>query len=599
MFILLRKYSIRLQLLCIGGVILLLLSGTVVWSYHQILNITYKRNSDYTIELISTIKRNIASNADTINRILPNIAYNEQIQEYLMEQDRLKQYELHGKIEKLLVNLKSMKQGIVDIVLVSTIGSSSYNCINCQEFIPLNEIPERTSAYYSALSLYPYSNPMKQVVYVGVPVYDRHNQVPLEAKIGYAIMVLDVNAIAPQIDSMSDKTAGSFYVLDRNRVVTSSNDLSQIGKRLPELEDRIASGTRNDEFRKDGAPYVIHAEPIPEIAGQIVSIYPTKELFRGLEEVQHLVIGTFIAVIVVMYVLYIAISHNILQPIRSFMTFIYGLRAKGLNNLNKRVALEGYAEISIMAKQVNALLDEIDDLASKLIDSKTHIFELQLMKKQAELQYLKSQINPHFLYNTMETIKGIAFVKGVDEIRDMTDALSRVFRYSIKGEEHVALKEELDIVEAYINIQQIRFVDRFHVRYDFEEACCSCKVIKMVLQPLVENAVFHGIEPALHNCTLTVGCRMEDHRNLLLWVIDDGVGMEHAMLEQIRQSLEVQPPASNNINMSRERHVGIINVNNRIKFAYGDQYGIMSIDSVPGEGTKVLIKIPVIGGSDV
>ncbi|MDF2719875.1 MAG: putative two-component sensor kinase [Paenibacillus sp.] len=602
MFVLLRKYSIRLQLLSIGIVILLLLSGTVFWSYNQILGITYKRNSEYSVELISTIQQNIASNADSINRILPNIAYNELVQQYLMEPDRLIQYDLHAKIDSLLVNLQTMKQGIVNIILLSKVGGGFYNCVNCDEYIPFDQIPDQ-EIFYSGVQRYWFSNPMKHVVYVGTAVYDKRNVVPIGTKIGYAVIVLEADAIAPQLGAMSTNIAGSFFVLDRHDVVVASNDLSRIGKPLGELDATVARALASEGrepvelARKDG-PYILHAKPVPAISGKVVSVFKEDELFRGLEEVQRLVVGIFILSIAVMYAFYLAISRNILNPIRAFMTIIYGLRSKGLDNPNKRVSLEGYAEITILARQFNALLDEIDDLAAKLIDSKTHIFELQLLRKQAELQFLKNQINPHFLYNTLETIKGIAHVKGVREIREMTDSLSRIFRYSVKGDDYVLLKEEIGTVEAYIRIQQIRFGDRFDVLYEFDEACLDYTVIKMIMQPLVENAVFHGIEPCLHKCLLSVGCRISVEGELLIWVKDDGVGMDPATLDEIRESLVERPP-TNNFAVSQNRHIGIMNANSRIRFAYGPEYGILSIESEPDKGTQVIIKAPARGWAHV
>lgn len=592
MFGLLRKYSIRLQLLCLGIIILLILSATAVWGFGQISNITYKRNKEYTAEIISAIRQSIASNVDTINRILPNIAYNDLVQEYLLEEDRLKQYELNNKLEKLFVNLQSMKQGILGVVLLGE-GISSYNCVGCREMIPFSEFPERTNAYYTGVHYSPYYK--SHVMYVGVPVYDIRHPSSSEKKIGYAVMVLDLQAVAPKIDNMPTTVAGSFYVLDRHRVISSGNNPSMMGQRLPpDVEKRIEDEGNSASFRRNGEEFIIQKESLPEIGGMIVSVFPVEELFHGLEEVKRLMLGMFVLLIVVMYAFYIAISRNILHPISSFMTFVYGLRAKGLDHMKKRVALEGYAEISIMARQFNSLLDEIDDLASKLIDSRTHIFELNLLKKQAELQFLKSQINPHFLYNTLETIKGIAYVKGVQEIRDMTDALSLIFRYSVKGGEVVLLKEEMETVEAYVSIQQIRFADRFDAIYEFDDSCRELEVIKMIMQPLVENAVFHGIEPCLHKCRLQIGCRREGE-NLLLWVKDDGVGMDPATLEQIRGSLAEQP-SSNNLNAAGQRHIGMMNVNSRMKFAYGPDYGIVSVSSAPDKGTEVILQIPVRSG---
>ncbi|WNQ12006.1 sensor histidine kinase [Paenibacillus aurantius] len=590
-----RNHSIRWQLIAVGTAILLFMFAAGVWGYNEILNITFKRNSEYTTEILATIRQNISSNADSINRILPNIAYNEQVQEYLLEDDRLRQYEMYNKIEKLLVNLQSMKQGILGVVLVGR-GTSSYNCVGCRDYIPFPEIPERTSSYYTGVQYSPYYK--NYVLYVGVPVYDNRQTATVEQKIGYAVMALSLNAIVPSVDSVSSKISGSFYVLDRNLVIASSNDPKKLGEKPgPELETILLQGARSDSFRRDGEELIVHSEPIPGIGGRIVSVLPESELFQGLEEVQRLLLGMFVLLIAVMYVLYITITRNMLVPIQTFIAFIHKLRSAGLDHFHKRVPIEGYAEINILARQFNSLLDEIDDLTAKLVDSKTHIYELQLHKKQAELQYLKNQINPHFLYNTLETIKGIAYVKKVPEIRDMTDALSRVFRYSIKGEEEVQVRDELHIIKAYISIQQVRFGDRFDVRYEFPEPCLDVMILKMIMQPLVENAVFHGIEPSLERSVLTVGCRMENKRDLLLWVTDDGVGMEPAEREALTAGLEA---ANGEIpRAASQPHIGLRNVNNRIKYAYGPEYGIASIDSAPGRGTKVTVKVPAKGDSRV
>ncbi|MFC5648567.1 hypothetical protein ACFPYJ_05390 [Paenibacillus solisilvae] len=369
MFVFLRKTSIRLQLLSLGIAILIILIGAATWGYNRILHITYKQNSEYTSEMISAIKLSVVSGAVSINQILPNIAYNEMVQQFLQEEDRLKQFELNNKIEKLIVNLQAMKQGILSIVLLGQ-GKIAYNCVGCRDYIPFSDIPDRTSAYYSGVTYSPYYK--DYVMYVGVPVYNSRKLISAESKIGYVILVLDMEAISPRIGDLSKTVGGNFYMLDRNGVVGSSNVSGIVGERLaPDLEKIVGRGERTADYSRDGAKFIVREEDIPEIGGKIVSVFPVSALFHGLEEVQRLMLGMFAVLIAVMYVLYIAISRNILHPIRSFITFIYDLRSKGLRKPSKRVSLEGYAEISIMARQFNTLLDEIDDLTAKLVDTKT------------------------------------------------------------------------------------------------------------------------------------------------------------------------------------------------------------------------------------
>lgn len=144
-------------------------------------------------------------------------------------------------------------------------------------------------------------------------------------------------------------------------------------------------------------------------------------------------------------------------------------------SLQKRINLQGYAEIIVMANEFNEMLDEVDELTHRLLESNTRLYEAELVKKQSELAYLQSQINPHFLYNTLESIKGIAADEGVDKIYNMTKALALVFRYSIKGTDMVPLREELTIIKSFIFIQKIRFGNRFEVKYRFPEAILECK----------------------------------------------------------------------------------------------------------------------------
>ncbi|OXS59312.1 hypothetical protein B1A99_11865 [Cohnella sp. CIP 111063] len=603
MLALLRKHSIRWQLIFTGLLILSILIVAVVGSYYRILHMTYERNSVYTQEMVVTIRNNIASNADTINRIMPNIAYNDVVQQYLRSTVPLTQYELHLKLEKLFVNLKSMKQGILEIVLIGTNGTG-YNCMNCKEAIPYESIPERTSAYYLGIHPTPdgvsanlnstYSKPY--VFYVGVPIYDL--DASAGSKLGYAIMVLDVNAIVPQFEYVSQRIAGNFYVVDRNDRIYASNGAENIGDRVSREIGRETGDGSPSTLKLSGEKYIVQTTEIPEIESAIISRFNVKDLFRGQEDVQLLIVGIFVLLIAVLFVSYLMISRNILLPLRAFMSYIHGIRAKGLDTMRKRVEVEGYAEISVMANHFNSLLDEIDDLATTILDSKTHIFELKLLKQQAELQFLKSQINPHFLYNTLETMKGIAMSRGVEEIRDISDSLSLIFRYSIKGGERVALQEEIEIIEAYLNIQQIRFAGRFRVIYEFDDASRHYPIIKMILQPLVENAIFHGIEPSMHQCLLVVGSRVEANGDLLLRVEDDGVGMEPDILAEIRQSLK-QGETDKSLDVTLQRHIGIMNVHHRIRYAYGGQYGITDIHSTPEQGTRVSVLIPARGDKDV
>nr|WP_238358032.1 sensor histidine kinase [Cohnella zeiphila] len=234
------------------------------------------------------------------------------------------------------------------------------------------------------------------------------------------------------------------------------------------------------------------------------------------------------------------------------------------------------------------MLDEIERLTQSLLETNAALYGTEIEKRKSELAFLRSQINPHFLYNTLESITGMAVVKGQAEIKTMTRSLSTIFRYSIKGADRVPLREEIRIVESYVSIQRIRFEDRFEVRYEVSEEAASFPVPRMILQPLVENAVYHGFEPTIRPGALTIGADVDEAGTLIVRVEDDGVGMPPDRLEAIRARLA--EPLADLLDTGEKKSIGLVNVGNRIRMMYGDASGLR-IESVPGEGTRVVLTI--------
>lgn len=213
-----------------------------------------------------------------------------------------------------------------------------------------------------------------------------------------------------------------------------------------------------------------------------------------------------------------------------------------------------------------------------------------LMNTQAELDTLQSQINPHFLYNTLDCIRGQAYQEGVEDIADMTEALSTFFRYSISNRNCVVtLEEELENIYNYFHIQQFRFGNRFRFlvlpaqREDLEQ----CRLPKLTLQPIVENAILHGMEGMLGGGTITI--RIKGTENLVFVTIsDDGMGMNGETLERLQAHV-----AGAAIETAGKRRGGLAlpNVARRIRLLFGDLYPIQ-IMSTLGIGTDVVLTLP-------
>lgn len=221
---------------------------------------------------------------------------------------------------------------------------------------------------------------------------------------------------------------------------------------------------------------------------------------------------------------------------------------------------------------------------------------LKANKRQAQYLALQNQINPHFLYNTLESIRSEAMEAGIYNVMNMTEALANFFRYTIsKVENIVTLEEELQNMETYFSIQQYRFEDKLHLSVEYEEdereQLFKCLMPKLILQPVVENSIVHGIERKLGSGTVRVILRCTEKR-LLIQVSDDGVGMKPETLEQLNRHLN--QPVFESIRLAKEKGgIAIVNVNNRIHLMFGETYGI-SINSAPGVGTDVMINLPLV-----
>ncbi len=222
---------------------------------------------------------------------------------------------------------------------------------------------------------------------------------------------------------------------------------------------------------------------------------------------------------------------------------------------------------------------------------------MDLNKRQAQYLALQNQINPHFLYNTLESIRGEALIAGMDNIADMTEALAKFFRYTItKVENLVSVEEELDNCETYFLIQKYRFGRRLqlHILYEEEnrESIMNCKIPKLTLQPILENSIIHGTELKIGTGNLTIQFEQTDKR-LIIRISDDGVGMDEQTLAKLSRQLGGGGKALTDSQEEKKGGIALVNVNNRIHLLFGEEYG-MHVYSIRGKGTDVEVTLPVV-----
>lgn len=248
--------------------------------------------------------------------------------------------------------------------------------------------------------------------------------------------------------------------------------------------------------------------------------------------------------------------------------------------------------------------DEIGTLYTsyqKMLDDRNlyvkNEFENKLILLDSQMKSLESQINAHFLYNTLESINSIATVEKVPAISTMSLALGRMFRYSIKTEsELVPLSQEIIHVKDYSTIQEIRFNHRYSLQTDIPKELEQITVLKLILQPLVENALYHGLQYCRSGDTIVLKARREG-RSLLLSVEDNGVGIPPGKLEELKAQLQKSPEFTE-LGQRREEGIGVVNIHSRIRLYYGEPYGL-NLDDQPEKGARFTILLPVLSEPDI
>ena len=298
-----------------------------------------------------------------------------------------------------------------------------------------------------------------------------------------------------------------------------------------------------------------------------------------------------------------AVSFMLVLTVLCLTGYILALRRFRLKIYNPIIHIEkvihGIVEGGITIDTFNiekasplfSVYSDLNFMIEKLRDLLLREYNANMMKKQAELVALQSQINPHFLYNTLESIRGQAISHGMEDIEIMTKALSDLFRYSItKKGNLVTLEEELQNVSNYLLIQQYRFSNKFLIVNKVDADTLSYRIPKLLIQPIVENAIHHGLETKIGQGTLTI-IAFRTEKRLIVNIQDDGMGIEHERLVEMNNILVMVKAQQEDTGSGLK--IGLINANERIKLNFGNEYGLRLYSS-KDIGTRVEIVLPLV-----
>lgn len=375
----------------------------------------------------------------------------------------------------------------------------------------------------------------------------------------------------------------NMYLVNGKGKILYSNFENQIGHQLPGfLQSLIINSPEGTiEETRDGTLTVI--KPFPDNDWRIVASISISELYKQYGVSEKLIIYISVTCAVVFILLSVVLSNLITKPITELSKVMRKNKSQHLVTTKKQ--LERNDEIGILYKEYNNMIRDIDDYIKESYQNK-------LITLDSQMKALEAQINSHFLYNTLESINSIAEIEEVESIVIMTKALGDMFRYNIKTEsELVAVHEELAHVNNYFSIQKIRYEDKIHFRFEIQVHLADMRILKLILQPVIENAIYHGLENTSKKGSIVVKAYETDEK-IIFEIVDDGIGMSPEQLEEIRNSLE-KPPEFNEIGLRNKRSIGLKNVHSRISLYYGSGYGL-TINSQKDIGTTVTICVPKV-----
>ena len=416
----------------------------------------------------------------------------------------------------------------------------------------------------------------------------------------YLIINFDVEEINKYLQSVYSKGGSNIVILDNQnlllmsyfdninpKIITDSSLINQIST--------SPKGITNVKYMND--QYITAYSSTTAVPWKILIIKSSRYLTRNLDNVKFYIVVITCVNILLCFAIALLVSKSITKPL--------SLLERTIEKVTKRDFTVKFNykyndEVGHLGGSFNFMLDEISELISKLNltindlhKEKEKVREEQQLKRKAELKALQSQINPHFLYNTLNSIIWLADSVNAKDISLVAAKLGKFFQISLnRGLEFLTLKDELDQVSSYLFIQKIRYGDKLNFKINVDDEIMNKMTIKLILQPFVENSIYHGIKELNRPGNIEItGKLSEDRRCIELYVIDDGSGIETKHLNLINNELERGTYAE-------QEGYGIYNVNERIKLYFGDEYGVQ-FTSEPDVFTKVKIIIPVLNYEDV
>lgn len=508
------------------------------------------------------------------------LSYFSNMQEILFSKDPLVYLSNISGCNQLLDYLKMASPMITEVIITSPYGYTFYSGTTgkyryqqfAEKIIQDNQNMTHNS-FFLTIPPEDDSNQLPQLVYC----FQVHNTLLpgyVSNEYAFGMALIDINILAG-LSSSANYEWEIKAILYCDDVVYTSREVSQA--EMAALQEGIQG-----HFRLGGVEFTCHTVMLENLDMSIVDLVPTADLLQNSVMARN--IGTAVLLVTCACLIFSTwfILHHISVPVKQMVTDMRDIQ-KGVQ---KSLTLPKLSDLRYVAESVNRTLDVLETSNRRQQEMSHTLYQTTLAQKQAQLNAYKNQISPHFLFNTLESMRSMAHHYQVPILENMLTSLASLFRYSLRSNLVVSLREELNHVQYYFNVMDMRTPQRYELRVEVSSEALRHPLLSMVLQPLVENSITHGFRRKRKPCILLLQGQVNEENGMLcLTVVDNGTGIPMEKLQELEQRCFQEEEALHN------DHIGLENVLHRLRLFYGDDFRF-SLRSKEGHYTAVTLYIP-------
>lgn len=558
-----RKLLFSHTMVCVIPIVIL-----GFFCYQQVLHLMMEREKESLSQSMKQAEQTVDAELESYGNIVTYLSMHSQIQDYLKKdyqntsKDYYVQHEFYmNLLAPTMLNLGIQHDGL-DNISIYTENPMSYRS---EVIMSLQDVKEEEWA--------------KEALKKKVIEWYREGKKRIRCVLAFRAMeenkeaLLSVNINYKKLFEPFHNLVGENYgvlIADKqDRVFMEHDTFDQENKekclKIGELKEAVDNQTNRLNHQ-----YLIFSQELKTTGWEIYLYKPYSDIRASVSNIANGVIMIIIVCVLLLCMIIPLLSGSVANRLEHLT---YRIQKINLDNLEEKIGGEGKDEVGILISNINKMLGRIHSLIDE-------VYKTKLAKKRFELKALQAQINPHFLYNTMSLINCQAILVGQKEISELSQAISNFYRTALnKGKDTIFVRDELENTKAYLYIQSVMHNHNFDIEYDIDEAVYTEKIINLILQPLVENAIEHGIDCKINGERghLFISAKKKEEK-VIFTVEDNGAGIPENKTDTLLQT--------------GTSGYGIKNVNDRIQLLYGSAYGI-TIHSREGQGTKVEICIPV------